>query len=442
MPVKNYLPILAIIVLIMVLVLAQRANVMNQEYVHAFYKEMLPEAASFTPVTDRVAKAENEDGELLAYVGVSSAVGYGGPILVGAIIKPDGSLEQPLVLSHKETSVFLRKLDAADYFKQYIGKRTDDSFTLGYDLDAVSGATLSSGAIQTSVQIVAHAVATDLGLSPKQAELPLSVGVEEITAALLFAVSLFMSRWKKAAKLRLLMLLVSVVVLGFWLNRSFSIAQIMAGFMGFFPSAAQNLLWYIVVIGALLPVISIGKNLYCLYVCPFCGLQEGAHQLSRINLPLGRLLPVVRNLRQVLLFVALLIGFLTLNPSYASYEPFGTVFGVNGASYNWYLLFVALVAGFFFRRFWCFAFCPVGAFLDLIAGWRRTLERRFKNRNLKMGNGESKSRKPEKTETGKAKPSLSQIIFVLCYCLMLLLIALVIWEKIPPSGLSAFSLPV
>ena len=71
------------------------------------------------------------------------------------------------------------------------------------------------------------------------------------------------------------------------------------------------------------------------------------------------------------LFVALFIGFLFLNPSCGSYEPFGTVFGLNGEDFNWYLLFVALVASFFVHRFWCHVFCPAGALLDFVASKRR-----------------------------------------------------------------------
>ena len=80
---------------------------------------------------------------------------------------------------------------------------------------------------------------------------------------------------------------------------------------------------------------------------------------------------IARVLRGLFLFIALFIGFLSLNPSYASYEPFGTIFGLNGENCNWYLLFFMLAASFFFHRFWCHVFCPAGALLDFIAARRR-----------------------------------------------------------------------
>ena len=171
--------------------------------------------------------------------------------------------------------------------------------------------------------------------------------------------------------LRVIMIAPLLICLGFWLNRSFSLAYVLAACMGFFPSLAQNPGWYVVIAGALLPPLILGKNIYCTFVCPFCGLQELTHKISRVNLSTGPLLKILRPLRFVFLFVALFIGFLFLNPSCGSYEPFGTVFGLNGEDFNWYLLFVALVASFFFHRFWCHVFCPAGALLDFAASKRR-----------------------------------------------------------------------
>ena len=57
--------------------------------------------------------------------------------------------------------------------------------------------------------------------------------------------------------------------------------------------------------------------------------------------------------------------------SYVYLTDTGTGFGLNGEDFNWYLLFVALVASFFFHRFWCHVFCPAGALLDFVASKRR-----------------------------------------------------------------------
>jgi uncharacterized protein with FMN-binding domain len=338
---------------------------------------MSPEAASFEPINDRIAKAIGTDGTVMAYLGVSSNIGYGGPMFIGTVISPQGGIQDVVILEHKETPSYIYKITQAGYFRQYAKKQTNDALVLDYDIDRVSGATLSTRAIAKSVQDVAHIVATkELNVTPEKANTEVQVGFKEIAVAVLFILSVFIPRFKVLARYRLVFLGLSIIILGFWLNRSLSIAHVGALFLGYFPEPSENLIWYIVLAGALLPALFTGKNLYCTFVCPFCGLQEATHLISKVNLPLGKYLKWLRIGKDILLFIVLFFAFLNLNPSIASYEPFGTIFGLNGSSYSWYLLFVILITSFFYRRFWCVAFCPVGTFLDKLAGIGRNIRRK------------------------------------------------------------------
>jgi Na+-translocating ferredoxin:NAD+ oxidoreductase RnfG subunit len=365
---KKFLPIAAIAILVITIIYGHYANKMDADVVQGYYRQMLPDAARYEAINDKTARAIGGDGKVEAYLGVSSNVGYGGPVLVGTILGPDGAIKQVVILEHKETPSYINKITQAGYFRQYTKKKADDPLVLDYDLDRVSGATLSTRAIAKSVQEVAHVVADkELKLTPKKAEIPLKIGLKEIAVALLFILSVLMPRFRRLAKFRLVFLGLSVIILGFWLNRSLSMAHIGALFLGYFPSPAENLIWYLVLFGALVPALVTGKNLYCTYVCPFCGLQEATHLVSRVSLPLGKYLKWFRLIKEVLLFLVLFFAFLFINPSFSSYEPFGTIFGLNGSSHQWYLLFVVLLASFFYRRLWCVAFCPVGTFLDKVA---------------------------------------------------------------------------
>jgi hypothetical protein len=115
--------------------------------------------------------------------------------------------------------------------------------------------------------------------------------------------------------------------------------------------------------------------------------------ISRVNISLGKHRKLVNILKNVILFLTLFFGFLTLNPSVSSFEPFGTIFGLNGSSLGWYLLFAVLVASFFFRRFWCYVFCPVGSFLDLIASWRRAAAKFFLPKTRKTSDAMTSTQK-------------------------------------------------
>ncbi|MDR1603361.1 MAG: 4Fe-4S binding protein [Gracilibacteraceae bacterium] len=360
---------------------ARQTHVMDAAVVAEYYAVLAPEAAEFEPLNDHVALARGADGAALGYVGVKADIGYGGPLLTGVLLDAGGGIRELKVLEHKETPSYLAKIEQAGYFKQYGQKTATDALTLGYDLDAVSGATLSCRAIAAATRDVAHTAAErGLGAQVAKAAVPLVFGFREAAATLLFLLAALTVFWKKMAKFRLPLLAAGIVVLGFWLNRAFSMGHISAALLGYFPPPGENLLWYIVVGGAPALALFSGKNLYCAYLCPFCGLQELTHRLSRLGLTAPRLGQIVRWGKKLILFAVLLIAFLALNPSASNFDPFGTIFGWNGSGAAWYLLFAALVVSFFFYRFWCRAFCPVGTFLDLLAGFRREAARVLRRR--------------------------------------------------------------
>lgn len=377
---KNSMLVLAILVLAVTFIFARNAHKMDEAIVQGYYQQMIPEASSFEPITDKVAKAINADGKLISYLGVEENVGYGGPMLVGSIIDQDGAIKDVVILEHKETPTYISKITKAGYFRQYSNKTVKDPLVLDHDIDRVSGATLSSRAIANSVNSVAHLVATqELNITPEKAPQEWQVGIKEIAVALIFVVSIFFARIKSLAKYRFHLLLASIAIMGFWLNRPLSMAHISSLFQGYFPAFSTNLIWYIVLIGAIVPALATGKNLYCHWVCPFCGLQEAAHLLSKTSLPIGKYRKLIVKMKDVILFVVLFLSFLLLNPSVSSFEPFGTLFGFNGSKYSWYLLFSILVASFFYRRFWCVAFCPVGTFLDKVAAAGRQIRNLVKS---------------------------------------------------------------
>ncbi len=343
---------------------------MDEEIRVGLYKQLLPEAAKFEPLTDRTAQAFDGAGELVAYIGLSSHTGYGGPMLVGTIVDSSGKLREPVILENNETPSFLMRLAASGYYyKQYNDLPVNSVLMLKQDLDAVSGATLSSRAVSDSVRETAHSIAREVfHLNPEQPVIEWEFGTKEIVTILLFAMSFVIYKVKKLQRYRLLFLGVSTLILGFWLNRTLSVVQFSSLFLGYLPSPKINLLFYIVLAGVVIPILFTGKNLYCTYVCPFWGLQEAAHRISGKNIPLGKARIWLVRLRNLLLFAVLLGAVITTKANAITYEPFGVAFGLDlkAQKHLWYILFAALISAFFFRRLWCVGFCPVGAFLDIL----------------------------------------------------------------------------
>lgn len=124
--------------------------------------EVLGEADGFTPVKTakmpeeitEVYKADNGSG----YVFMVTTKGYGGDIIIICGIKSDGSIEKTKTLFHSETSGIGSRVADNDssYRKQYVGKTSD---TLD-EVDAVSGATISSKAYKSAIENVFKAYKT------------------------------------------------------------------------------------------------------------------------------------------------------------------------------------------------------------------------------------------------------------------------------------------
>ena len=129
--------------------------------------QVLAGADSFTQVADLALEgvvdaytANNGAG----YVITGVANGYGGPVEVMVGIKADGTIDTAKLLNHSETSGIGTKVGEEAYTSQYTGK--DISLT---GVDAVSGATVSSGAFKASVEnaFTAYAQVAGVEVAPK-----------------------------------------------------------------------------------------------------------------------------------------------------------------------------------------------------------------------------------------------------------------------------------
>lgn len=116
-------------------------------------QEVLTEADEFekieevsTPNVTEAYRAKNGAG----YVFMLTTKGYGGAIELACGMKADGSIESIKTLNHSETSgIGSRVVDnASGYSKNYTGKTAADY----EDVDAVTGATISSKAYKSAVK--------------------------------------------------------------------------------------------------------------------------------------------------------------------------------------------------------------------------------------------------------------------------------------------------
>jgi NosR/NirI family nitrous oxide reductase transcriptional regulator len=310
-------------------------------------------------------------GEIVGYVAVGEARGYGGPLQTATGLDSTGIVLGIAVVDHKETPAFFQKILRKQLPSALIGKKYSDPFQIGEDVDGVTGATRTAKALTLSVARAGRSIAKYvLGVQVEaEPENPILFGLREMLLILLFATG-FLSygknrKYKKSV--RWLVMGISLPVLGFVYSIPVTLANINSFLMGFWPDWHTHLYWFLLLSGVFLPMVFLGKSPYCSHICPFGAAQEclGAIGGTKIRLK-SSLHNGMRWLQRLLAWLVILLALFYRNPSYAGYEVFGPLFNLTGSSIQFGLLGVVLIASLFLKRPWCLYLCPVRAVTDFV----------------------------------------------------------------------------
>ena len=116
--------------------------------------ELLPDAQGFEAVdltaenVSAIYKTTNDVGVVIT----SSAKGYGGDVVVMTAITPDGAIKQIKVTEQYETKgIGSNVVSTPSYWERYEGVSASQALVLNQDIDAYSGATISSKAVLSAV---------------------------------------------------------------------------------------------------------------------------------------------------------------------------------------------------------------------------------------------------------------------------------------------------
>jgi len=348
-----------------------------------FLRQALPNASEFTPAADGIYKgtsSQETDSPVAGYVTIARADGYGGPMRVAVGIDTSGSVAGLAVVDHNETPAFFDRINVENTAKALVGKSHAEPFIPGDDIDAVSGATVSFDALATSVRHGSRRLAAEaLGLPAKRPEPPaVQFGFPEALVILLFATGFLtfsrplLKRPKARSVLRWTTRLAGLLLLGFVFTIPLSIINVHSLLAGFYPNWQTNITWYLLIVGAFLPLALTNKRIYCESVCPFGAAQDimklvgGAkHRLQK------RTRTTLQWMQRTLAWAAIVVALLFRNPGRFDYEVFGTLFTLRGSVFQFALLGVALVASLFLLRPWCNILCPLRAVGDYVTMLRR-----------------------------------------------------------------------
>lgn len=325
----------------------------------------------------KVHKNEN----LIGYLSTGEAQGYGGPLQVAVIADTLGVIVGTELVKSYETASFLAKVTNRKYYEQFAKKVVNDKFELKDDIAAVSGATITSSGIANATREASYKIAEEkLLIEVPIIEKKWVFTYKEAIVALIFILGILSVFFKKENRfirkkqIRYVSLLLGFIFIGFMYNASLSLTHFGRVFFGYFPDIHTHFVWWLLMGGTFLILIIWGKNVYCSSICPFHATQKLLNMISGIKLKLPKKLSKIAvKTPSFLLWLSLILIFISANPTISSYEPFAMLFALEGVGIQWYILPAALIGSLFFSNFFCRFFCPVGATFKWIQEKRKQL---------------------------------------------------------------------
>lgn len=337
-------------------------------------QQLFPEARSYTPLSSSEADVWCGDDKLgkvlVSTPAADSIVGFASstPLLIG--VNPEKRVVGVELLPNQESENFIQWIVGEGLLESWDGCSLDEA--IHRNVDAISGATMSSGAI---IQTFNYTVQQALGAEVTN-DKALTIDYKFILGVLLLILALLQFFFPKTFRpYRLYLQLSTIGILGFWLGTFLSTVSMVNWVTNGIQWGTQLLLILILIVSIALPLFT-RKAFYCSYLCPYGAAQDVMGKLSkrRLKLPLKvkKVLSKTRETIFALLIVLLLVG---VSFDLTHIEPF-SAFLITTASVPVIVLAVTfLLLSIVLPRPWCSYCCPTGQFLELI---RRTRPNRKK----------------------------------------------------------------
>jgi len=301
--------------------------------------------------------------------------GFGGKINLAVYIDTAGKLIDFHVIRSNETPSYLQML--TDWRKTLKGRQLFQPHPFG-DVDSVTGATVSSQAITSALELASKKFADEvLGQTVSvsaagektflRTYLPDRSGFYFLIAVIFSLLVIYKGNFWS----RLAVLVFNLVIGGFILNAQYSSEQVITLLSGQMPALGLSGI-FLLIAGVPLLALLFG-NIYCGYLCPFGVVQELFSYIvpDRLKKPVPyETMRKARFIKYIILFIVVMVFFLSRSKQTLVPDPLIAAFNlhilhVSLRSVVFVITILAVVGSVFYRRFWCRHLCPVGAFLSL-----------------------------------------------------------------------------
>ncbi len=133
---------------------------------------LLPGSDTFEDMENGVSVGKDADGNILGYAGTGTANGFGGEVESTVVLYPDGTIAGVSVggANFAETAGLGAKAKEPEFQAQFSGKTVPVALKQnGGEIDAISGATITSRAVIAGVNSAVNDIAAQAGLSVEAA---------------------------------------------------------------------------------------------------------------------------------------------------------------------------------------------------------------------------------------------------------------------------------
>jgi spermidine synthase len=320
-----------------------------------------------------IVRRPNGDMDSLVFSSASygpALPGYGGRMVLGVRVTPEGRVLDLRVIESRETPAYLARV--RPWLKTLAGRDVGREDWL--KADGVSGATITSDAVLRNLQSAGPRFAADVlkPAGPSAPPAPLRTKPDwRVLIFILLTVLGLISHYVPSRNLRRISLIVIVCGAGLYLNIQFSLDQVYC-LLGLQLPSLGSMLAFLMCVFIPVLVLLFG-NIYCGHLCPFGAVQELVAELRPrrwLTDPPVTIWRYSRALKYLVLAAALVWFGAGLERGFSSVDPLVTVFSRDCLVNPSLFILLLLALSFFFRRFWCRNLCPAGAFLSLFNGVR------------------------------------------------------------------------
>ena len=303
--------------------------------------------------------------------------GYGGKIRIAVILGFNDKVLGVRPIHHNETGSFIEMLTNKGFFDSWKGLPATEA--LNRNVDTITGATMSTKAIISMVKSNLSNYTGKVSQVKEETEIPF-VRIGVLTVLIFALLSTFFPA--KFRKFRTVMLICSVIFMGFLGGKSLSLAL----FSGWLHNGVSSEMWdSLLITGAAIFVpFFTGKNFYCTTLCPMGALQELFCKIpvKKFCVP-KKVSDMLLMLKPVYLYVLLGLMILGTVEDFSPFEPFSAFQFKAAGIVTLIIAGSTLFVSIFISKPWCRFFCPTNELLETI--------RRIDNKTGGKKNAVSKS---------------------------------------------------